>query len=92
MTKGTVFCAQVHPIFVLSIVDTLLGVLWVSGSIVWLRGGLAHHEHLRVGCFALNIPTVVGAANSQEILLSLFSNLFYHHTELYIINTVLCNI
>ena len=73
MTKGTVFCAQVHPIFVLSIVDTLLGVLWVSGSIVWLRGGLAHHENLRVGCFALNIPTVVGAANSQEILFFSFS-------------------
>ena len=77
MTKGTVFGVQVYPIFVLSIVDTLLGVLWVSGSIVWLRGGLAHHEHLRVGCFALNIPTVVGTANSQEILLCSFSTVFH---------------
>ena len=53
-------CVQVHPIFVLSIVDTLLSVLWISGALVWLTGdGLRHHGHLRVGCFSINILTVV---------------------------------
>ena len=58
---------QVHPIFVLSIVDTLLSVLWISGALVWLTGdGLRHHGHLRVGCFSINLLTVV--ANTEIII------------------------
>ena len=50
---------QVHPIFVLSIVDTLLSLLWISGSIVWLEGGAREQSHSRVGCFTITLMTVV---------------------------------
>ena len=61
-------CVQVHPIFVLSIVDTLLSVLWISGALVWLTGdGLRHHGHLRVGCFFLNLLTTVSYHTSVSI-------------------------
>ena len=50
---------QVHPIFVLSIVDTLLSLLWISGSIVWLEGGAGGQSHSRVGCFTITLMTVV---------------------------------
>ena len=50
---------QVHPIFVLSIVDTLLSLLWISGSIVWLEGGAGDQSHSRVGCFTITLMTVV---------------------------------
>ena len=40
----------------ISIADFLLAVLWVGGSLVWLRGTFAH----RGWCFAASLPTVVG--------------------------------
>ena len=53
-------CVQIHPIFMLSIVDTLLSVLWISGALVWLAGeGFQHYDHLRVGCFAITCFTAV---------------------------------
>ena len=52
-------CIQVHPIFVLAIVDALLSLLWISGSVVWLRGGDRGLNHPRVGCFTVNLMTVV---------------------------------
>ena len=51
--------AQVHPIFMLSFVDTVLSLVWIGGSIVWLRGGAKHHPHFRVGCFSVTLLTVV---------------------------------
>ena len=39
--------------------DTLLGVLWISGAVVWLRGGLSGENHNRVHCFPINCMTVV---------------------------------
>ena len=50
---------QVHPIFVLSIVDTLLSILWMCGAVVWLKGGVRKHRNLRVGCFTITCMTVV---------------------------------
>ena len=43
----------------LSLVDTVLSLVWIGGSIVWLRGGAKHHHHLRVGCFSVTLLTVV---------------------------------
>ncbi|CAI8022384.1 hypothetical protein GBAR_LOCUS13153 [Geodia barretti] len=53
--RKTVCNPKVHPIFVLSIVDTLLSALWISGALVWLKGGVQHH---RVGCFTITCMTV----------------------------------
>ena len=47
---------QVHPIFVLSIADGMLAVLWVVGGALWLKGGVSQS---RVGCFAVSLMTVV---------------------------------
>ena len=37
----------------------MLGFLWLGGSSVWLKGGAHHHHDLRVGCFTINLMTVV---------------------------------
>ena len=51
-------CMQVHPLFVLSIVDTMLSIMWISGAAVWLHNqGNLYGQ--RVGCFAINLTTVV---------------------------------
>ncbi|CAI8022380.1 hypothetical protein GBAR_LOCUS13152 [Geodia barretti] len=57
--RKTVCNPKVHPIFVLSIVDTLLSALWISGALVWLKGGVEHHPRLRVGCFTITCMTVM---------------------------------
>ena len=54
---------QVHPIFVLSIVDTLLSILWMCGAVVWLKGGIRNHSHLRVGCYFITLMTVVSQSH-----------------------------
>ena len=46
---------QVHPIFVLSIADCMLAVLWVVGGALWLMGV----SHNQVWCFAVTLLTVV---------------------------------
>ena len=63
---------QVHPIFVLSIADMMLSVLWISGSVVWLRqerNDEKPHKHL-VGCFTITLMTVV-------------STIIHTHTHVY---------
>ena len=45
---------QVHPIFMLSIADLLLSLLWMIGSGVWLRG-----IEQRVWCYAISLLTIV---------------------------------
>lgn len=45
---------QIHPIFMLSIADLLLSILWMIGGGVWLKG-----IEERVWCFAISLPTVV---------------------------------
>ena len=58
-------CMQVHPIFVLSIVDALLSLLWISGAVVWLEGGTKQSDS-RVGCFTITLMTVVGQSFSYK--------------------------
>ena len=48
--------------------DTLLSVLWISGAVVWLTGGLNHYHQLRVGCFAINCMTVVSGPPTLVLL------------------------
>ncbi len=47
---------QVHPIFMLSIADFILGILWTVGGGLWLSEG--YHRY-RNGCFAILLTTVV---------------------------------
>ena len=58
---------QVHPIFVLSIVDTLLSILWMCGAVVWLKGGIRNHGHLRVGCYVITLMTVVSQSPEPAV-------------------------
>ncbi|CAI8027048.1 hypothetical protein GBAR_LOCUS15487 [Geodia barretti] len=58
--RKTLCNPKVHPIFVLSIVDTLLSILWITGALVWLKGdGLSAYQNFRVGCFTINCMTVI---------------------------------
>ena len=55
----TVLCLsllQIQPIFQLSVVDWLLGILWVIGACIWFRG-----TSNKVGCYILSLFTVVRA-------------------------------
>ena len=48
--------AQVHPIFVLSIADLMLAMLWLLGGGLWLRRDV---NMSRVWCFSASLMTVV---------------------------------
>lgn len=48
---------QIHPIFMLSIADFMLAVLWGVGGIMWLVEMSTHFD--RDGCFAVLLATVV---------------------------------
>jgi hypothetical protein len=67
--RKTVCNPKVHPIFVLSIVDTVLSILWISGGLVWLKGGLSHYHDLRVGCYAINCMTVIFQCVAMNVTL-----------------------
>ena len=58
---------QVHPIFVLSIVDTLLSILWMCGAVVWLKGGVRNPHNLRVGCYTITLMTVVSQSPKPAV-------------------------
>ena len=78
---------QVHPIFVLAIVDAMLSLLWISGSVVWLRGGDRGPNHPRVGCFTINLMTVVSVffdahSESHKIIYCLAHVLSYNNRKL----------
>jgi len=53
---------QIHTIFMLSIADLLLAVMWVVGGAMWMSGGIDHTNHNRVGCFTVLLMTVVSAS------------------------------
>jgi len=54
---------QVHPIFVLSLADCMLAVLWVVGGTLWLR---RTPYMSRVGCYSTSLLTIVGTHRSVE--------------------------
>ena len=60
--------------------DVLLSLLWISGSGLWLGGEAKEQDHSRVGCFALNLVTVVSslqfAKNIIATLVALIALLF----------------
>ena len=53
---------QVHPIFILSVADLLLSLLWVIGGGVWLR-----KFNDRVWCYAISLPTIVSHTGQLQI-------------------------
>jgi len=53
--KRQVSSPKVHPIFVLSIADCILALLWVVGGTLWFRGV----SHGRVWCFVVTLMTVI---------------------------------
>lgn len=55
--KREFFNHKVHPIFILSIADTMLALLYIIGGIVWLRQESAITS--RVWCFAAYLPTII---------------------------------
>ncbi|CAI8027918.1 hypothetical protein GBAR_LOCUS15900 [Geodia barretti] len=67
--RKTVFNPKVHPIFVLSVADTLLSVLWISGAVLWLTGGLSGYNKPRVRCFSIYCMTVILQCVSMNVTL-----------------------
>lgn len=56
--KKQVLNPKVHAIFMLSIADLVLAIMWVVGGSVWMSGGL-DKDHSRVGCFTMQLMTVI---------------------------------
>ena len=53
---------QIHPIFILSLADLLLAMLWIVGGALWFRSAPD-----RSWCFAVSLLTVVcGPASLRE--------------------------
>ena len=54
-------CIQIHPIFMLSIADFILGALWMAGGGIWLSDDPYHFKSRfsRKNCFVILLATVV---------------------------------
>ena len=58
------FCVQVHPLFILSVGDFILSILWLIGGVVWLspdangwaKSNSASHTGM---CYVLAVATTV---------------------------------
>lgn len=65
--KRRVLSPRVHPIFVFSIADIMLSMLWIAGSALWLF----RHSSMRRGwCFVASLMTVVSAHSPQIALIN----------------------
>ena len=56
--RKKVFNPDIHPIFMLSLADCGLAVLWIIGSSLWL-GNLSHDGFNRVFCYPVTLLTGV---------------------------------
>ena len=62
LVKKQVFSPKIHPIFMLSIADFILAVLWAVGGGIWFgggSGGRALYNKKRDTCFVVLLATVV---------------------------------
>ena len=65
--KRRVLSPRVHPIFVFSIADIMLSMLWIAGSALWL---LRHSSMRRGWCFAASLMTVVSTYSPLTALIN----------------------
>ena len=56
LVKRLVFSPEVHPIFMLSLADTMLSILWIAGAGLWLADPDSYNN---VWCYAITLMTVV---------------------------------
>lgn len=57
LVRRRVSSSEVHPIFMLSLADCMLGLLWIVGAILWF---LPYDAYNHVWCYALTLGTAVG--------------------------------
>ena len=59
---------QVHPLFILSVADFVLSILWMIGGVVWIspgEGGWGASPHTGM-CYVLGIATTVSSTHWQR--------------------------
>ena len=56
LIRCRVFSAEVHPIFMISVADCMLGLLWIVGAVIWF---LPRDLYKHVWCYALALLTAV---------------------------------
>ncbi|CAI8049987.1 hypothetical protein GBAR_LOCUS27504 [Geodia barretti] len=85
--RKTVCSPKVQPIFILSIVDALLSVLWMSGSVVWLKRGANTQNGSSLGCFAINLLTVIlqCTAMNMTLIYALLAYSSIKHRSVYMV-------
>ena len=58
VVRRRVFNSEVHPIFMISLADCMLGVLWIVGAVLWF---IPHETFNLVWCYALTLLTAVSS-------------------------------
>ena len=63
---------QIHPLFILSVSDFILAILWMIGGIVWLnpgeKGWATEGSDPHTGmCYVLAVATTVSSSNSTTV-------------------------
>lgn len=56
LAKRRVLSSDVHPIFMISLADCMLAVLWIAGSSLWLS---PEESYSHVWCYAVTLMTAV---------------------------------
>ena len=59
MLKKRVFNSEVHPIFMLSLADCVLSLLWITGSSVWFADTNNKQMRDRTMCYVVTLLTGV---------------------------------
>lgn len=56
LARRRVLSSEVHPIFMLSLADCMLSVLWIAGSVIWFHPVDSHQQ---VWCYTITLMTAV---------------------------------
>ena len=62
LVRRRVSSSEVHPIFMLSLADCMLGLLWIVGAILWF---LPYDAYNHIWCYALTLGTAVSLTEVQ---------------------------
>ncbi|XP_064392891.1 transmembrane protein 116-like [Halichondria panicea] len=89
LLSGKLNKAEVHPLFILSVADFILSILWMIGGVVWLspgQGGWARNEsdpHTGM-CYVLGVSTSMAAMVTYFLTLIYAQNALIRVIEMYV--------
>ena len=76
VVRRRVLNSEVHPIFMISLADCMLGVLWIVGAVLWF---IPHGTFNHVWCYALTLLTAVSSLILPYVLMWPLTDLMYRY-------------